>query len=64
MGFAKFSGRPSAVTIDKNFIICTNLMGVNKENEPFTGTSPFSLLFERSLYSKMTVMSDYTYENT
>ena len=39
-------------------------MGVNNENEPFTGISPFRWLFERSLYSKMTVVSGYTYKNT
>ncbi|CAJ2649067.1 unnamed protein product [Trifolium pratense] len=45
------------------YIICTDLTGVNNKNEPFTGTSPSRLLLERSLYSKMTVVSIYTRKN-
>lgn len=42
-----------SISKELNKSVSTNLMGVNNENEPLTGTSPFNWLFERSLDSQI-----------
>jgi len=64
IGQVLLCGFPNELIRTKNLICSTHLMGVKLENEPSIGTFPVKLLYDKSLYSTMIMVSGYRQNST